>query len=150
MATNLTGCRTLLFLCTGNYYRSRFAEFLFNDLARQAAASWTSHSCGLALERGVRNIGPISPHAAQGLANRGIWLPETLRYPVQVQEQDLQAADLIVALSRAEHRSLVEQRFPRWPEQIEYWHIDDLNVAPADEALAGIEREVRRLLQRLA
>jgi protein-tyrosine-phosphatase len=26
------GERTVLFLCTGNYYRSRFAEILFNSV----------------------------------------------------------------------------------------------------------------------
>jgi protein-tyrosine phosphatase len=27
--------KIMLFLCTGNYYRSRFAELLFNHLAKQ-------------------------------------------------------------------------------------------------------------------
>ena len=40
--------RRLLFLCTGNYYRSRFAELLFNALAREAGLSWIASSRGIA------------------------------------------------------------------------------------------------------
>jgi protein-tyrosine-phosphatase len=31
---------TVLFLCTGNYYRSRFAEELFNHHADRAGLNW--------------------------------------------------------------------------------------------------------------
>jgi protein-tyrosine-phosphatase len=85
--------KTILFLCTGNYYRSRFAEVLFNSVARatiNAARSrsslvtctgrrvtvssartpsakmglpWKASSTGLALERGVNNVGPMEVSA---------------------------------------------------------------------------------------
>ena len=38
----------VLFLCTGNYYRSRFAEMLFNALASRKDLDWTADSRGLA------------------------------------------------------------------------------------------------------
>jgi protein-tyrosine phosphatase len=53
--------KTVLFLCTGNYYRSRFAEELFNHHAERCGIGWVAHSRGLALERGTHNIGYISP-----------------------------------------------------------------------------------------
>ena len=40
--------KTILFLCTGNYYRSRFAENLFNSLASKE---------GSALDRRVQRAG---------------------------------------------------------------------------------------------
>ena len=52
----------VLFLCTGNYYRSRFAEVLFNHLARERGLRWRAESRGLDLAIGVNNVGPISPH----------------------------------------------------------------------------------------
>jgi protein-tyrosine phosphatase len=58
--------RTILFLCTGNYYRSRFAEQYFNHLARQVSLPWLAVSRGLATERGVNNVGPISPFSPSG------------------------------------------------------------------------------------
>jgi protein-tyrosine phosphatase len=53
--------KTVLFLCTGNYYRSRFAEELFNHEAERASLPWIAQSRGLALERGANNVGPIAP-----------------------------------------------------------------------------------------
>ena len=44
---------TVLFLCTGNYYRSRFAEVLFNSVDGKMGLPWRASSRGLALERGV-------------------------------------------------------------------------------------------------
>src|SRR4051812_12382323 len=55
--------KTVLFLCTGNYYRSRFAEVVFNTLAGRAGLPWRAESRGLALELGVNNVGPLSAHA---------------------------------------------------------------------------------------
>lgn len=139
----------VLFLCTGNYYRSRFAEHVFNARAAVTGLPWLAASAGLALERGSKNVGPIAPAVVEALQVRHIVLPEPLRFPVQVQEPDFEAADLIVALSEAEHRDILVQRFPRWPDSVEYWHIDDLPLTPLEEALTAIELEVTRLLERL-
>src|SRR5947199_205561 len=40
--------KTVLFLCTGNYYRSRFAEVLFNSVAGKMGLTWRASSRGLA------------------------------------------------------------------------------------------------------
>jgi hypothetical protein len=50
-------CKTV-FPCSGNYYRSRFAEELFNHAAKNAGLNWRASSRGLALE--PENIGPVS------------------------------------------------------------------------------------------
>ena len=39
--------KRLLFLCTGNYYRSRYAEILFNAIASTIRLTWRADSCGL-------------------------------------------------------------------------------------------------------
>ena len=36
--------KTVLFLCTGNYYRSRFAEILFNSVAGRMGLPWKASS----------------------------------------------------------------------------------------------------------
>ena len=118
----------LLFLCTGNYYRSRFAETLFNALAKKAGLNWTADSCGIATGRGVSNVGPISVDAVRGLEARGI-VPEEVRFPEQVQEQDLRSADLVIALNEREHRLLLGERCLSWSERVEYWHVGDVGRA---------------------
>ena len=142
--------RTVLFLCTGNYYRSRFAEALFNALAVESDLAWQADSRGLALEKGVNNVGPISVTAVNALQTLGVRLQDGARYPLQVQEQDFQQAALVIALKETEHRPYVSTRYPAWVDAIEYWHVHDGNPTPAYNPLTEIEREVRRLIQRLS
>src|SRR5437763_9809530 len=96
--------RTVLFLCTGNYYRSRFAEVLFNSVAGKMGLSWRASSRGLALERGVNNVGPMAVSAIKALEAFGLRsIAELARFPMQVTADDLGIADWIVALKQAEH-----------------------------------------------
>jgi protein-tyrosine phosphatase len=140
----------LLFLCTANYYRSRFAEILFNTLAAQRRLDWVGDSRGIATGVGSGNVGPISEHAINGLQSRGISVEQDFRFPLQLEEQDLRQADLIIALDEQEHRPYMQQRFPDWADRIEYWHVHDLYTCSADEALPIAEREVRALVERLS
>lgn len=52
--------KSVLFLCTGNYYRSRFAEIYFNWHAPQQGLLWKAVSRGLGLD--PCNLGPLSLH----------------------------------------------------------------------------------------
>jgi protein-tyrosine-phosphatase len=83
--------RTILFLCTGNYYRSRFAEVLFNFVAEMMDLPWKASSRGLALERGVNNIGPMVASAVRALEARGVHAaPDFVRSPIQVTVDDFE------------------------------------------------------------
>ena len=136
---------TVLFLCTGNYYRSRFAEILFNSVAGKMRLPWRASSRGLALERGVNNVGPMAASAATALEALGVRAGEAVtRLPAQVTSDDLERAALIVALKQAEHLPLLQERFPAWAEKVEFWHVDD-----APEVLGLIEQEVMGLVARL-
>ncbi len=137
--------QTILFLCTGNYYRSRFAEILFNALADKLELPWRASSRGLALERGINNIGPMEVSAITALEALGVRHPEAVtRLPLQVTAEDLEGADRIVALKQDEHLPLLEERFPSWAEKVEFWHVED-----APGVLPQIEQEVMRLVARL-
>ena len=139
----------LLFLCTGNYYRSRFAETLFNKLAGERGLDWQADSCGFAVDGQTGNVGPISRYAIDGLAARGIEPGSTWRDPRQLRQVDLQQADLIVAVKEVEHRPYLEAQFPDWLDRVEFWQVHDLDKAPASEALDELDRRVRGLIERL-
>jgi protein-tyrosine phosphatase len=141
--------KTVLFLCTGNYYRSRFAEHFFNAAAAREAMAWRADSRGLALERGVGNVGPIAQTVLRRLEQLGIGCPAAPRFPVSVVEDDFRQADLIVALKEAEHRPLLIERFPAWNERVEFWQVHDIDGATPDEALLQIQQEVHGLIARL-
>jgi predicted translation initiation factor SUI1 len=137
--------KAVLFLCTGNYYRSRFAECLFNSVAANMGLPWQATSRGLALERGSANIGAMASAAVEALRARGFRDHQSLaRMPAAVTGEDLQHAARIIALKHAEHHPLVQERFPDWTEKIEFWHVDDDHGA-----LRHIEREVMALVARL-
>jgi protein-tyrosine phosphatase len=137
--------KTVLFLCTGNYYRSRFAEVLFNSVTGKMGLPWRASSRGLALERGVNNVGPMEASAVKALEARGLRaVAEFSRFPIQAMVEDFVAAHWIVALKEAEHLPLLKERFPGWAEKVEFWHVDD-----GPEVLGLIEREVMDLAARL-
>ena len=141
--------RTLLFLCTGNYYRSRFAEHLFNHLAHRAELAWRADSRGLALEWGAHNVGPISRDAARALEALGISVNGDERMPQSATALDFAGADRVIALDETEHRPLMEERFPEQAAAVEYWLIHDLDRTDADSALAQIQTAVRDLVEEL-
>jgi translation initiation factor 1 len=137
--------KTVLFLCTGNFYRSRFAEILFNSVASRMRLPWRASSRGLALERGVNNIGPMALTATAALETMGIRAADqTTRLPIQATAEDFAAVELIIAMKQAEHWPLVQERFPGWLERVEFWNVDD-----APDALPLIEREVMSLVARI-
>jgi predicted translation initiation factor SUI1 len=135
---------TVLFLCTGNFYRSRFAEVLFNSVAGKMGLPWQATSRGLALG-GASNVGPMAALAVSALQKMGIRTPDAVsRRPVQAISEDFESAARIVALKRAEHLPLLQDRFPNWVEKVEFWHVDD-----TPDALGLIEREVMGLVARI-
>ncbi|MFY9657669.1 MAG: low molecular weight phosphatase family protein [Methylocystis sp.] len=147
--------KIVLFLCTGNYYRSRFAEEFFNFCAPQDCAGWTAASRGIAVDRGHNNVGPIAAATVGALQKRGLNFERgDARAPLQLQMSDLEAADHIVALKFAEHFPLMEQRFPSFvasddASRIEYWRVDDVDAMTPEKALPLIEEEVYGLMRRL-
>lgn len=140
----------LLFLCTGNYYRSRFTELLFNWHATIVDLPWRAESRGIALDLGVNNRGPISPHVLARLHERGITLGPDVRFPRQVQEDDFAQAARIIALDETEHRPLLLQRFPKWLDQVEFWRVPDVPRASAAAAFATMETQVHELIRTLS
>jgi protein-tyrosine phosphatase len=137
--------KRLLFICTGNFYRSRFAEAVFNHLAEERGLRWWAFSRGLAIHWAE---GFISEHTRHALAERGINLRHTGAGRVQLSEADLQSADLIIALKDEEHRPMLTNLFPAWPAKVVFWDVSDLPHSP-DVALPAIEQEVRKLADEL-
>lgn len=138
--------RRVLFLCTGNYYRSRFAEALFNHHAIERGLDWVATSRGLATHL---QDGDLSPLTAQALADRAIDLLHTGPIRRAVCLQDFENADLVIAMEDREHRPYVRDRFPEWESRTVYWDVSDIDFTPWEEALPAIERYVLQLVDEL-
>lgn len=139
--------QSVLFICTGNYYRSRFAEAVFNHLAERRKLPWRAFSRGLMAHLAP---GPLSPHTQAGLLARGIRMRHTAMGSGQLSEKDLLAADIVIALKDAEHRPMFIDQYPSWVDKVIYWDVTDLPEWTPDKALPAIEEEVRRLIDALA
>lgn len=136
----------VLFVCTGNYYRSRYAELYFNARAIPTLR-WRAESRGFQLS--VHNAGPIATCVPDRLATLGLHIAPEMRFPLQLQEQDLVRASRIIALDEREHRPYIETLFPAWRYRISYWRVPDVGGLRVEEALSVVEREVHALLDRL-
>src|SRR5688572_6129677 len=117
---------TVLFLCSGNYYRSRFAEGLFNAHAETKALAWRADSAGLLPECFAENSGPISSITSDALRARGILLARPERAPRAATLEDLQNARRIVAMDESEHRPVLRARFADFESRVEYWTVHDI------------------------
>jgi len=100
--------KRVLFVCTGNFYRSRLAEILFNHYAKAMGLDWEADSRGLAKKMVHRGISPsvksyleASPHGAP---------TEEPRNPIALSVDDILKFDLIVLLNKTEHHPELEKR----------------------------------------
>ena len=139
--------KTVMFLCSGNYYRSRFAEAFFNWHAVRRGAAWRATSRGLAIS--ANNPGPLSVHTRARLAQHSIDCQEYERMPTDVTTEDFASAHHVVAVKQTEHHPLMQRRFPQWTEKVEFWEVHDIDCATPLEAMPHLESEVLALLDRL-
>jgi len=142
---------TICFLCTGNYYRSRYAEEYFNHRARQTGLPWHADSRGLhpKLEK-LANPGPMSLFAKAFLILKGVHIQNGRRRPQLLQQNEIPQFEHIIALNAEEHRPYIEQHYPQLKDSIEYWDIKDLYLEPAPKALARIDTNIAQLLKSLS
>ena len=142
--------RRVLFLCTGNYYRSRFAEEVFNHLCETRGLPWTSDSRGLHPDvDSIGNRGALSPLARERLRAKGYRLRGN-RAPRSAKVADLDAADLIVAIDRDEHEPFLTADFPAHVGRVVFWDVKDIAFEEPIEALDRIEARVIALVEGIA
>lgn len=142
----MSGFPSVLFVCTGNYYRSRYAESYFRHLAARAGLGWTTDSLGLDIDN-PSNVGPLSRHATAALDKLGV--AYELRAPRSLTTAGLRRASVRIAVDREEHRPLFLRRFPAWVDDVEFWRIEDIDRRPPSDALVRLRGEVDGLVLRL-
>jgi protein-tyrosine phosphatase len=138
--------KKILFLCTGNYYRSRFAEAWFNFRKGESLAHWSAFSRGLRVDYAP---GLLSPHTLDVIREYKIPTSCYQPAPVALSVEALQEADLVIALKREEHHPMMMQRFPDWADRIRYWEVHDLDVWVPNQTLPAIVIQVGLLIAEL-
>lgn len=122
--------KKILFLCTGNYYRSRFSEEYFNHHAKERQLDWIADSMGIQRDfTGNGNVGPIAEQTLEKLAELGVEPVGHERMPKNVQIEHFDQFDRVVAVSIDEHKPMLADI---WPEEItnkvEFFEVEDLHI----------------------
>lgn len=137
----------ILFLCTANYYRSRFSEMYFNHLAVAEGLSVRADSAGLEMEKWRSyNPGELSVHTVAALGELGITVEEPYRVPRQF-DPEASASMRLIALSDTEHRPMVSRLFPDVLEQVEFWGVEDVDFETPEKAVAVMKESVERCIE---
>ena len=134
---------SILFLCTGNYYRSRFCEIYLDHLLNEKITD----SKGLMAYRKL-NEGPISEHTIQYLDELEVNLP-IIRFPDQMEERHFEQVNRVIALDKSEHYTMMQHYFPDWKDKIEYWDVHDIDKTDPEQALPTLKKKVEELADSL-
>jgi len=131
----------ILFVCTGNSYRSLVAETLLKkvrgDLEVESA--------------GTQPAGMIAPNAKKFLERENA-LEKLKRTPEGIDQKNLEEYDLIVAMKQ-NHKNEILRRYPQMEDRIEVWNIDDPIYLPyrsEEEVFEEIKRKVIELAESIS
>ena len=120
--------KKVLFICTGNYYRSRLAEAVFNYNFGEGKSNWTAFSRGLNpgyLTPKQRQF-PVSIYSLKKLDDLKIPHKYIEGKPTQLTQADLDQSDVIVAVHRKEHEPMLTKQFPDYDlKKVEFWEVPD-------------------------
>ncbi len=104
----------VLFVCSGNSYRSPVAEALMRKYAPKGVEADSA---------GTSPINYISPHAKRFLEKEDA-LQFLKKHPEGIDSKRLRDYDLIVAME-LQHKFSILQRCPECADRVEVWNIDD-------------------------
>ena len=138
--------KNILFLCSGNYFRSRFAELWFNHEADQRRLPWYATSAGLLMEN--NNQGNISEYTRTFAHARGWTVPN--RPPIAASKTLFDYAERVIALKEAEHRQPIELRFPEYMDKVMFWSIHDEDVMKPSDILPLLESQLIQFVETLS
>ena len=145
--------QTVLFLCTGNYFRSRFSELWFNHQIALLGRCDAIHavSAGLNVRADSGNVGAIAKEAQAAFQQRGVAVnPTQLAMPRQVSRPDVEQADVVVAVDADAHRPMVQELFPDLEAKIRFWRVKDLDEVDAvDDPITLLQQKIDQLIKAL-
>lgn len=138
--------KPILFLCTANYYRSRFSEMYFNHLAEAEGLAVRADSAALEMAKWRSyNPGELSVHTIKALGELGILIEQPYREPRQF-DPKAAAGMRLIALSEKEHRPMATRLFPESLEQMEFWRVEDVEFESPEKAIALMKASVERCI----
>ncbi len=137
----------VLFICTANHFRSRFAEGLFNHYSKLNGLDLRAESCGFKPEDTAFGVSPFTASALR-LCEAPV---ECLPFIKQrIHPELISSARIAVAMRRDEHYPLLRDRFPGWEARVRYWDVRDWPEVQPAEAFAMIREGIEGLIEELS
>jgi len=131
----------ILFVCTGNSYRSPVAEALLKKVRGNLEVE----------SAGTQPAGMIAPNAKKFLERENA-LEKLKTTPEGIDQKNLEEYDLIVAMKQ-NHKNEILRRYPQIEDRIEVWNIDDpiyLSYGSDEEVFEEIKRKVMELAESIS
>jgi len=119
--------KQICFVCTGNYFRSRFAEAWFNHKMQELKVepTWSSISRGLKVDD-ANSRAVISPLTEAALQRKKISLKFTGEKPTTLTQEDCAKSAMIICIDLDEHRPMMNVVCPGFEHKTFYWNVKDL------------------------
>ena len=119
----------VVFVCTGNYYRSRFAESYFNYLCDILKLNYEADSYGLAIHYAdelAEKHGELSPFSRERMEHIGIPDNYFERSRKSLTKDAIENSDVIIAMDEDEHTEMIMEQFPSYINQFNFFKVKDV------------------------
>ena len=137
----------ILFVCTGNIFRSRFAEEVFNHLCKINGVDAIAFSAGLQVGRYKQR--KIYWPAMNELERLKIEPLRSNEDSVHINDIDVSIYDQIICMDEEEHKPMVRSNELLSGFTFQYWNIVDMPKVPSDISLPRCYKKVETLIGQL-
>ncbi len=137
----------ILFVCTANIFRSRFAEEVFNCLVIKQRIPAKAFSAGLKV--GEYHVRKIYRPALEQLTKFNIKPKRPNELSVHINEVQLSKYDQLICMDEAEHKPMVLSNSKLNDINFEYWDIIDEPKVQSDVSLPICFSKVKELVDDL-
>ena len=137
----------ILFVCTGNIFRSRFAEEVFNHLCKINGVDATAFSAGLQVGRYKQR--KICRPAMNELERLKIEPLRSNEDSVHINDIDVSIYDQIICMDEEEHKPMVRSNEHLSGFTFQYWNIVDMPKVSSDISLPKCYKKVESLIDQL-
>jgi protein-tyrosine phosphatase len=142
----------VLFVCTGNYYRSKFCENLWQFLLKKFDQKGTVSSSGFKPELALlwkEAFGNISPFTSRALSRIGVPVYDDSSLHL-LNQDEIYNCDKIVLINRSEHMNLLKDSGLRVPlDKLVTWENGDVDQEFPIESIFLMMSNVCKMFQEL-